>query len=264
MGREIQKYGGKNNIFNVFLNPANVNTENISKSAAEIYRLYKITGDATIMPRVAPYNINQNGEKILLSSEQRAEYQEISGNIIESSIKELLNKSSYKNLSDIEKADIINKIVGYSYNKAREEVLGIEMSNTYNKINQYIYDGGKVSNYYLNKEEIDYSYNNPEKYQVITQITTYDKYLTYQDEIDNVKTKYTNSTQRKSAVIKYVNSLNLSIPQKAMLIKLNYSSYDSYNDKIIQYINKQNLTKQEKTEILTKLGFTVRNGRVYS
>lgn len=264
MGREIQKYGGKNNIFNVFLNPANVNTENISKSAAEIYRLYKITGDATIMPRVAPYNINQNGEKILLSSEQRAEYQEISGDIIENSIKELLNKSSYKNLSDTEKASIINKIVGYSYNKARKEILGIEMDNDYNKINQYIADGGKVSNYYINKTEIDYSYNNPEKYQVITQITTYDKYLTYQDEIDNVKTKYTNSTQRKNAVIKYVNSLNLSIPQKAMLIKLNYSSYDSYNDKIIQYVNKQNLTKVEKTEILTKLGFTIRNGRVYS
>lgn len=264
MGREIQKYGGKNNIFNVFLNPSNVNTENISKSAEEIYRLYKSTGDATIMPRVAPYNINQSGEKILLSSEQKSQYQKISGNIIENSVKELLNKAAYKNLDDIEKADIINKIVGYSYNKAREEVLNIEMSNTYNKINQYIADGGKISDYYLNKEEVDYSYNNPEKYRVITQITTYDKYLTYQDEIDNVKTKYTNSNQRKTAVIKYVNSLNLSIPQKAMLIKLNYSSYDSYNEKIIQYINKQNITREEKIIILTKLGFTIRNGRVYS
>ena len=63
MGRDIKKYGGKNNIFNVFLNPANVNTENISKSAAEIYRLYKSTGETNIMPRVAPYYINQNGEK---------------------------------------------------------------------------------------------------------------------------------------------------------------------------------------------------------
>ena len=39
MGREIQRYGGNNNIFNVFLNPANVSTENISESAEEIYRL---------------------------------------------------------------------------------------------------------------------------------------------------------------------------------------------------------------------------------
>ena len=43
MGRDIQKYGGKNNVFNVFLNPANVNSENLSESAQETYRLYKET-----------------------------------------------------------------------------------------------------------------------------------------------------------------------------------------------------------------------------
>lgn len=264
MGREIQKYGGKNNLFNVFLNPANINTENISTSAKEIYRLYKSTGDATIMPRVAPYDINQNGEKILLTSKQREEYQKISGDIIETAIKQLLNKSDYKNMNDIEKASIVNKIIGYSYNKARQEVLNIEMSNQYNKINQYINDGGKVADYYLNKEEIDYSYNNPEKYATIKQITNYKNYLNYQSDIDDLKEKYTDSNQRKSAVIKYVNSLSLSIPQKAMLIRLNYSSYDKYNQQIISYINSQNITKDEKTEILTKLGFTIRNGRVYS
>ena len=87
MGREVKKYGGKNNIFNVFLNPANVNTENISTSAEEIYRLYKETGDKTIMPRVAPYYINKNGEKIILKSEQKTEYQKDTGKIIEDSVK---------------------------------------------------------------------------------------------------------------------------------------------------------------------------------
>ena len=264
LGREIQRYGGKNNLFNVFLNPANVNTENVSESAKEIYRLYKETGDTTIMPRVAPYYINQNGEKITLDAQQKAEYQKISGEIIETSVKELLTNSSYKNMNDSEKSDIINKIVNYSYNKAREEILDIPMSNEYNKINQYIEDGGKVSDYYLNKEEIDYSYNYPDKYKTIKQITTYDKYLTYQEKIDTLKDKYDNTTQRKNEVIKYVNTLKLSIPQKAMLIKLNYSSFDTYNTQIINYINNQKMSKEEKQEILTKLGFTIRNGKVYS
>ena len=117
---------------------------------------------------------------------------------------------------------------------------------------------------YNSYEEFDYAYKNPEKYQVITQITTYDKYLTYQDEIDIIKEKYTNTTQRKAAVIKYVNSLDLSIAQKAMLIKLNYSSYDSYDVQIIKYVNSQDLSKNDKKEILVKLGFTVRNGKVYA
>ena len=109
---------------------------------------------------------------------------------------------------------------------------------------------------------------------------------------------YSNGTavpnSRKNKVINYVNSLNLSIPQKAMLIKMEYSSYDRYDSQIINYINNMNYTKfekasilkqfginsydtyiinhikslnitlQEKTEMLEELGFTVRNGRVYS
>lgn len=262
MGREIQKYGGKNNIFNVFLNPANVNTENISKSAEEIYRLYKKTGDQTIMPRVVSYNVKGNGEK--LTSEEKAEYQKISGRIIEDNVQLLLKDNSYKEMNDTEKTEVINKIINYSYNKAREEVLNIEMSNEYNKINSYVDDGGNVADYYLNKKEIDYSYSNPGKYKTITQITSYNDYLSYKENIDTIKEKFTNSSQRKVAVIKYVNSLDLTIPQKAMLIKMNYTSYSNYNNQIINYINEQDISIDEKKEILEELGFKVRNGRVYT
>ena len=264
LGRDIQKYGGNNNIFNVFFNPANVSTENISESASEIYRLYKETGDKTIMPRVAPYYINQDGNKITLSASEKAEYQSISGQIIEDNVKDLLDNEIYNAMSDENKAEIINKIVNFSYNKAREEVLNIPMSDEYNKINMYISDGGTSSDYYINKEEIDYSYENPAKYSTITQITTYSKYQNYNDAIKDIKEQYEDSNQRKYAVINYVNGLNLSIPQKAMLIKLNYSSFKDYDNQIIEYINSQNMTIAEKKTILEQLGFTVRNGRVYS
>ena len=263
LGEEIERYGGANNLFNVFLNPANVNIENINESASEIYRLYQATGDKTIMPRVAPYYINQNGEKITLSSKEKAEYQTISGNIISESVEDLLDNQVYNSMSDTDKATIINKIVNYAYNKAREEVLDIPMANEYNKINMYVADGGNASEYYTNKEEIDYSYENPTKYSTIRQITTYQKYNSYKNEIDTIKDKYDNANERKYAVISYVNNLNLSIPQKAMLIKMNYSSFRDYDNQIIEYINSQDLTIQEKTGILTELGFTVRDGRVY-
>lgn len=263
LGEEIERYGGANNLFNIFLNPANVNVENINESASEIYRLYQATGDKTIMPRVAPYYINQNGEKITLSSKEKAEYQTISGNIISESVEDLLDNQVYNSMSDTDKATIINKIVNYAYNKAREEVLDIPMANEYNKINMYVADGGNASEYYTNKEEIDYSYENPTKYSTIRQITTYQKYNSYKNEIDTIKDKYDNANERKYAVISYVNNLNLSIPQKAMLIKMNYSSFRDYDNQIIEYINSQDLTIQEKTGILTELGFTVRDGRVY-
>lgn len=267
MGREIQKYGGKNNIFNVFLNPANVNTENISKSAKEIYNLYKETGETTIMPRVTPYYINKNGNKIVLDSKQRAEYQKISGKVIEQNIQNLIGDSNYDNLSNDEKVNVISNIVNFSYNVAQSQILGTPISDTYKKAYNYSLVGN-VSDYYLYKSQ---------------------KFESDYYENGNVVTN-----SKKMKIIKYINGLNLSIPEKAILIKMEYNNYNSYNNQIINYINKmeyskfekasllksfgfdnydkylinqinsQNMSIEEKTKVLEYLGFTIRNGRVYS
>lgn len=261
MGREIQKYGGNNNIFNVFFNPANVSTENISESAGEIYRLYQETSDATIMPRVPDYKYkDKDGNEVILNSSQRAEFLKISGNVIEENVGNLLDNSDYEKLSDEDKSSIIKSIVDYSYNKAREEVLGLEMSSTYNKVNKYTEQGGNVSDYYLHKEEINYALDNPEKYTTITQITNYDNYLEYKDRIDDIRD---NADNKKEATINYINSLKMSIPQKAMFIRLYYSSFDDYNEQIVNYINQNVSSMDEKILILTELGFTIEDGRVY-
>lgn len=327
MGREIKKYGGKNNIFNVFLNPANVNAENVSKSAKEIYRLYEETGETDIMPRVSPYYINQNGEKLTLNAEQRAEYQKVSGKIIEDSIEKLLRTSEYKNMSDEEKAEVINNVVNYSYNIAKKDVLNIELSNAYEKAYEYS-QIGDISDYYsfkasiddtdkdtkktsitnfliesnLNDEQLAYLYagyysneetlNNIIKANIpIKEFIKFNGQRFENDYYDNGKA-VTNS--RKNKVINYVNSLNLSIPQKAILIKMEYSSYKPYDNQIVNYINEMNYSKldkammlkqigfdnydkyiidsinnqsisaDEKKKVLEDLGFKVRNGKVYS
>ena len=327
MGREIQRYGGNNNIFNVFLNPANVSTENISESAEEIYRLYKETGKTDIMPRVAPYYINKDGEKITLDSNTRAEYQKASGQIIEDNVKKLLKMPEYSNLSDEKKADIINDIVNYSYSIAQNEVLDMELSDTYKKAYEYS-KIGEISDYYtfqnniddtdsntkresiknylinssLNDNQISYLYGNyysseetlNNLIETRIPIKEFIKYDTQDFEGDyNTRTGKTVSGSRKNKVIQYVNSLNLSIPQKAILIKMEYNSYDNYNNQIVnyindldktandkkvllksigfdnfnkdvvEYINSQNISIAEKEEKLKKLGFTIRNGRVY-
>lgn len=230
MGREILRYGGKNNIFNVFLNPANVNTENISESASEIYRVYKVTGDQTIMPRVTPYYVNQKGEKTILSTKERTEYAKVSGKIIEDNIKLLLKNSNYVKLEDEEKSQIIKNIVDYSYNKAREDVVGIEMSNTYNGVKTYTMAKGQISDYYLVKKAVS-----------------------------DVKDKYKGDTTamknaRKQAIFNYINKLNISKAEKTILfgVTTNYS-IKSYRAYLFNYINKLDITKKEKEEIWNKL-----------
>lgn len=69
---------------------------------------------------------------------------------------------------------------------------------------------------------------------------------------------------KKKKTIAYINSLNLSAIQKAMLIRMEYSSFTSYDRQIIQYVNNQKLNSEDKKAIYEKLGFKIRNGRVYS
>ena len=256
MGADVLKYGGKNNIFNVMFNPANVNKENVSKAGQEIYDVYKATGDSSIMPRVAPYYINKNGEKTILNSKQIAEYQKISGSVIEKSMNEIMNDPKYKNASDTEKASIIKNIVDYSYNYARDKVLGIDMPSEYNKANQFVNGGGNVGDYYLNSKEINYSLENPERYKVISQITDYDSYNKYSNDITELRK---NTTNDKEETINYIDSLDLSLPQKAMMIKLYCKTFNTYNTEIINYIDESVPDYNDKVEILTKLGFSIDN-----
>lgn len=226
MGREIKKYGGKSNIFNVFLNPANVNTKNISESAKEIYRLYKATGDQTIMPRVSPYYINQKNEKVILTTEQRANYSKVSGQIIEDNLKILLSNNNYQKLNDTEKSEIIKNIVDYSYNKARKDVVGIEMSNAYNGVKTYTMANGQISDYYLTKKAVS----------------------DIKDKYKGDTTKMKNA--RKQEIFSYINKLNINKAEKTMLfgITTNYS-IKNYRTYLFNYINKLNITKKEKEKI---------------
>ena len=95
----------------------------------------------------------------------------------------------------------------------------------------------------------------------------YDK---IKEDIDNIKGEYKNSLDasdsekdynkvaKKREVFNYINNLDLSLAQKAMLMKQEYSSYDDYDKYIFDYINNANLTYDEKTMILLKYGYITR------
>lgn len=328
MGREIQKYGGKNNIFNVFLNPANVNTENISESAQEIYKIYKATGEKSVMPRVSEYSYkDKDGNEIKFTASDRSKFANESGKIIDKEIANLMKTPEYKSMSNIEKAETIESIVNYSYNIAKNKVTGIELSDSYKKAYNYS-KIGDVSDYYLFKKNIDDTTKDTKKTSIVNYLLDselkdkqiaylYDIYYSSPETLNNIinasipMKEYikfnsadiegefdeskgrTKTNSKKNETIKYVNSLKLSIPQKAFLIRTKYSSYDNHNNKIINYINEQNIemldkyklikevqidsydkeiveyvnsqsmTSIEKQELLKEMGFTIKNGRVY-
>ena len=80
--------------------------------------------------------------------------------------------------------------------------------------------------------------------------------------------KYANGKTVKNSklnkVYSYVESLpNLSVAEKAILIKSQVSSFDKYNNQIVKYVDSYDLTTKEKEDILKNIGFKIKNGRVY-
>ena len=144
LGREVEKYGGENNAFNVFINPTNTSKGKTSESAKEIYKIYKETGDKTIMPR-EPASI------LKLSNKETSEFLKISGGIVEDNVKKLKTNSEYKKLTSEEKAEAIKGIVDYAYNKAKSEVKNTEIARNYNKAEKYVNSGGALYNFYASK-----------------------------------------------------------------------------------------------------------------
>ena len=109
-------------------------------------------------------------------------------------------------------------------------------------------------------EEFNYAQKNPAKYKIMQYVGGYDTYKKYAEEIENIKADYdirgnAISNSRKRKVIQYVNSLNLTRTQKAMLIKEQYPSFTKYDNEIASYIDKQNINFIEKAGILKQLGF---------
>lgn len=154
LGREIQKYGGDKNTLTYalksFLSPSNRSNARTSKVANEIYEVYSETGDKNMMPRVAPYYIGQSKEnRIDLNSKQRAEYQKTSGKLVNEAISDLITNQKYQNLSYDDKAQVINKIVGFADAKAKESFTG-KISNYYAPANRKISQGMPIADYYLN------------------------------------------------------------------------------------------------------------------
>lgn len=127
-GEEIQNYGGDNNPFNVFLNPGNISSTNATETQKELYKLYQDTKDKTIFPTQAPYSVSGGGEKVTLSSQDRADYQKTSGQFVTENLDALFNSEYYKSLDNDKKAEVVSEIVADANILAKGEYLETKTS----------------------------------------------------------------------------------------------------------------------------------------
>lgn len=152
------------------------------------------------------------------------------------------------------KLDYIN---GLELSNEQKNILANNTTTRKEKIDMSKYDE------YSGLDEMDFAIKSPSEYKTIKTITDYETYNTYSNEIKDLKKKYSTDTQKKRAIVDYINDLPLNIEQKAVMIKLNYNSIDDNNPIIVNYINNLNIETKDKIEIFQKLGFTYKGGRLY-
>ena len=190
--------------------------------------------------------------------------------IHKNSIEELVDldmvSSEYRTLkSNINAAGRKNK-EKVNYIADLDELTNTQKNILVNNILKREYDVD-VSNYddYGSYEAFDYSYRYPEQYAIARTVTDdiveYKKFISDINDIKADKTVdgKTISGSRQKKIVSYVNSLDLTIPQKAILIKQVYSSFNDYNRQIIEYINSLDIEYEEKMSILKSLNMKVKS-----
>jgi hypothetical protein len=117
--------------------------------------------------------------------------------------------------------------------------------------------------YWNNREEYNYAYDNPEKYTVSKAVGGYKAFRSYTSDLWDIKAdkdkngKSINGS-RKEKVIDYLNNLDADYGEKIILFKSEYPADDTYNMDIIDYLNsRDDIDFDETVTILKYLGFEV-------
>lgn len=101
-------------IMNNFLNPAYTSFMNVTAVDKEIQRLYNEIGDGSVVPSRADKSITVNGETVNLSGDEYVEYAKKKGKTAYNLLDSIINTSSYKSMSDADKAATVKDIYEYA------------------------------------------------------------------------------------------------------------------------------------------------------
>lgn len=140
--------------FNNFINPSKVQDVSTDKVDKELNSLYAKTGESSIIPKAIDKTFTIDNTNYRMTNEEYAKYYKIYGNTSYHLIKELINTSDYKSLTDEQKQKAIENV--YSYAKesnkldyAKNNNLEVDKSTLYNTM-QELKDKGGNQSLYLN------------------------------------------------------------------------------------------------------------------
>jgi hypothetical protein len=125
LGDLAERYqAGGNDYFNVLINPAFVQRLRSDPETAELYRLWKTTGERDMLPRVVDQTITINGQPKVLTAPERSDYQQMVGRLTRDAYRLVMRNEAYRAMDDAKRAEVLAKFLSAANEAAKIELFG--------------------------------------------------------------------------------------------------------------------------------------------
>lgn len=203
-----------------------------------------------VISEVLDSTLNEEQKKYLYnkyySSDEALDKITNNGTAIDTYLEYKLNTLDYESDED-EDGDTINGSL------AKKKINYLLSSGLNDNDVQTLYENDVLSGFDNKKKYTDYKAVK----NMGVDINSWLNYSVQEFEADYNKKGNPIQNSKKNKVIKYINSLPLSIPQKAAIIRTQYTSFDDYNNSIVKYVSGLDISYEEKVSTLEALDFKV-------
>lgn len=129
-GEEISNGTAPERVFQSFISPGYLKTQDNSPATQEIRRLANATGESAVYPAAAEKSFKVNGETKYLTGEEYTKYAKTMGSTRKQIIENMLKSKGYQKLSDDDKAKAISYAYEYAMVKGKQAVSSYKPSNS--------------------------------------------------------------------------------------------------------------------------------------
>ena len=121
-GNEVSNGTAPERVFQSFISPGFLKTQDNSPATQEVRRLAKATGESGVYPAAAEKSFTNDGKTYNLTAEEYTQYAKTMGSTRKTLVEDALKLPAYKSMSNGEKADYVQNVYKYARETARQDV----------------------------------------------------------------------------------------------------------------------------------------------
>lgn len=121
-GNDVSNGTAPERVFQSFISPGFLKTQDNSPATQEVRRLAKATGESAVYPAAAEKSFTNDGKTYNLTAEEYTQYAKTMGSTRKTLVEDALKLPAYKSMSNAEKADYVQNVYKYARETARQDV----------------------------------------------------------------------------------------------------------------------------------------------